>query len=69
MELDLCRAQWRKASYSGNSGNCVEVADLGQAVAVRDSKDPEGAVLVVSREGWQAFIASIENEKRIRSAA
>ena len=38
MELDLPRAQWRKASYSGNSGNCVEVADLGHAVAVRDSR-------------------------------
>ena len=30
MELDLTRAQWKKSSYSGNSGNCVEVAQLGQ---------------------------------------
>jgi Domain of unknown function (DUF397) len=57
MELDLSRAQWKKSSYSGNSGNCVEVADLGQAVAIRDSKDPKGAVLVVSREEWVSFLA------------
>lgn len=50
MNVDLSRAQWKKSSYSGNSGNCVEVADLGTAVAVRDSKDPEGPVLVVTRD-------------------
>ncbi len=59
MELDLSRAQWRKSSYSGNSGNCVEVADLGQAVAIRDSKDPAGAVLVIAREEWQGFIQNL----------
>ncbi len=56
MELDLSRAQWRKSSYSGNSGNCVEVADLGQAVAVRDSKDPQGAVLVFAPSAWRALV-------------
>ena len=25
-EIDLSRAEWRKSSYSGQSGNCVEVA-------------------------------------------
>jgi hypothetical protein len=38
-EVDLSRAEWRKASYSGQSGNCVEVArNLPGLVAVRDSK-------------------------------
>ncbi len=62
MELDLSRAHWRKSSYSGNSGNCVEVADLGQAVAVRDSKEPQAAVLVVSRDEWQTFTLTIRQE-------
>ena len=32
---------WRKSSYSGNSGgNCTEVATVPGAVLVRDSKDP-----------------------------
>jgi len=57
---DLRRAQWRKSSYSGNTGNCVEVADLGSRVAVRDSKDPDGPRLVFSRVIWGAFVQSIK---------
>ncbi|WP_460307569.1 DUF397 domain-containing protein [Actinocorallia aurea] len=41
---------WRKSSYSDSVGsNCVELAPLGVFVGVRDSKDPEGSVLVVGR--------------------
>ena len=36
---DLSRALWRKSTYSGGNGSCVEIANLGMAVAVRDSKD------------------------------
>jgi hypothetical protein len=36
-EIDLSRAEWNKSSYSGQSGNCVEVArNLPGLVAVRD---------------------------------
>jgi hypothetical protein len=56
MKPDLSRAQWRKSSYSGNSGNCVEVADCGHVIAVRDSKDPDGPVLVVACDEWLALI-------------
>jgi hypothetical protein len=56
-EIDLSRAEWRKSSYSGQDGNCVEVArDLPGLVAVRDSKEPDGAKLVISRAAWQVFI-------------
>ena len=42
-EIDLSRAEWRKSSYSGQDGNCVEVAsNLLGLVAVRDSKQPDG---------------------------
>jgi hypothetical protein len=55
--MDLSRAQWRKASYSGtNGGNCVEVAtNLRGVVAVRDSKDPDGPVLALDPVAWRAF--------------
>ena len=55
-------ARWRKSSYStSNGGACVEVADTSAAtVAVRDSKDPEGPVLVFAPPEWQAFIAAIK---------
>jgi hypothetical protein len=48
---------WRKASKSGNNGQCVEVAFLDAgAVAVRDSKDPEGPVLTFTPAEWGAFL-------------
>jgi hypothetical protein len=53
---------WRRSSFSGsNSQNCVEVArNLPRAVAVRDSKDPEGPRLVISPAGWRGFTASVK---------
>ena len=59
-EIDLSRAEWRKSSFSSQSGNCVEVArNLPELVAVRDSKEPDGAKLVVSRETWQGFLKGL----------
>ncbi|CND99599.1 Domain of uncharacterised function (DUF397) [Mycobacterium tuberculosis] len=41
---------WRKSSYSGSDGGqCVELASVENAVAIRDSKDPHGPILVISR--------------------
>ncbi|GAA2131602.1 DUF397 domain-containing protein [Actinomadura napierensis] len=48
--------QWRKSRNSDNTGGaCVEVADLASAVAVRDSKDPDGPKLVFGASAWSAF--------------
>jgi Domain of unknown function (DUF397) len=52
---------WRKSSYSGNSGgNCVEVGGAAHLIAVRDSKDPDGARLAFGREAWAAFAAKVK---------
>jgi hypothetical protein len=57
-------AVWRRASKCDNSsGNCVEVADLGGATAVRDSKDTDGAVLVYTRAEWAAFLEGVRNRE------
>jgi hypothetical protein len=50
---------WRKSRRSGNGGDCVEVAALGEFVAVRDSKDPTGPVLTFPVPTWRAFVAAI----------
>ena len=56
-KIDLSRAEWRKSSYSSQDGNCVEVArNLPGLVALRDSKAPDGAKLMVPREAWRAFL-------------
>lgn len=57
-------AVWRRASKCDNSsGNCVEVADLGGATAVRDSKNTDGAVLVYTRAEWISFVQGVKNNE------
>jgi hypothetical protein len=59
---DLSRATWRTSSRSANGGNCVEVAVTpsrrGHLIAVRDSKDRGGPVLIFTPAQWRAFAAS-----------
>lgn len=54
---------WQKSSYSGGDGaggNCVELADLGDGTrAVRDSKNPMGAVLRFQAGQVAAFTSSV----------
>lgn len=51
---------WFKSSFSGPAGNaCVEVALLPGEIAVRDSKDRQGPVLVFTPEEWRAFLAGV----------
>ena len=59
--MDLSRITWRTASYSSsNGGTCVEVAGAGHAVAVRDSKDPDGPKLAITPQRWQAFTCRVK---------
>ena len=59
-EIDLSHAEWYKSSYSSQSGNCVEVArNLPGLVAVRDSKQPDGAKLVLSQQAWRVFLRGV----------
>ncbi|MEU9762116.1 DUF397 domain-containing protein [Streptomyces sp. NPDC001834] len=51
---------FRKSSYSELHGECVEVAvNVPGSVAVRDSKDPAGPVLIVAPAAWDSFRADL----------
>ena len=58
----LASVIWRKSSYSGsNGGDCVEVARLpANALAVRDSKDPDGPVLTFTPAEWRTFTSAVK---------
>lgn len=57
LRVELATAAWRKSSFSGpNSDMCVEVAFVGEAIAVRDSKNPEGPALIFTQDEWDAFV-------------
>jgi hypothetical protein len=58
---EITAAQWRKSSYSGGGNNCVEVAQITGACAVRDSKNPEGGHLAFDAETWKAFVADVKH--------
>ena len=60
-KADLDGVGWRTSSRSGANGNCVEVAQLDDVVAVRDSKDRTGPVLVFEAAAWAAFIAGAKD--------
>lgn len=48
--------RWRKSSYSGNQGNCVEVAFDPRATRVRDTKARDAGQLQVPAAAWRALI-------------
>jgi Domain of unknown function (DUF397) len=58
MMVDLSTAKWRKSTRSGTNG-CVEVAFVRGQVAVRDSKDRGGPVLVFTAHEWVAFLSGV----------
>lgn len=64
--VDSSRVVWRKSSRSGAAG-CVEVAFIDEHIAVRDSKDPHGPVLLFSAREWTAFVDGVrEGEFSLR---
>jgi len=57
----LDRLSWRVSSYTGNTGNCVEVAALpGGGRVVRDTKNRDGDVVAVDASQWARFLAKVK---------
>ena len=60
--MDRQDFDWRKASYSNGSGNCVEVADASRVVLVRDTTDRDGGTLAFTADAWHAFTGTIKQD-------
>jgi uncharacterized protein DUF397 len=59
---DLSRAVWRKAAASYANGGCVEVAaNLGDAVAIRDSTRIEDGAHIVRLSDFEALLADVKS--------
>jgi hypothetical protein len=57
---NLMDAEWHKSSRSsGGADNCVEVANIGPVVGIRDTKDRPGGHLEVTDDSWMAFLAAV----------
>jgi hypothetical protein len=53
-------ASWRKSTFCNGASTCVEVAPLADGnVALRDSKQQDGPVLVFTQAEWAAFMAGV----------
>jgi hypothetical protein len=53
---------WRKATYSGSQGSCVELALLDEHTAgIRDSKDPGAGHLTFTRDQLQNLIGTAKS--------
>lgn len=60
MEAD--KIVWRKATRSTSTGGeCIELAAIPEGVGVRDSKDPYGPKILVSREEFRRFTDTLKN--------
>jgi hypothetical protein len=50
---------WRKSSRSQYNA-CVEVRFCGDCVPLRNSRDPDGPVLVFTAPEWDAFVEGVK---------
>lgn len=55
----LVGAVWRRSRHSGKQGNCVELAAVAGHVAVRNSRFPDDAALLLTRAELGAFLADV----------
>ncbi|MFZ3500081.1 DUF397 domain-containing protein [Streptomyces sp. 5.8] len=59
--IDLSQATWRKSSFSGDQGDCLEVADgYPGLIPLRDSKRPHGPVLRFGIGAWGSFLDAVK---------
>jgi nitrite reductase/ring-hydroxylating ferredoxin subunit len=54
------RSDWRKSSFSVGDGECVEVAQFGSLFLIRDSRNQNGLVLLVTERQFRALVQRLK---------
>ena len=60
-EAERTSLAWLKAQSSSHNGACVEIAKAVGNIAIRDSKDPDGPILVYTPAEFKAFLSGAQN--------
>jgi len=60
-EAERAGLAWLKARSSSHNGECVEIASAAGNIVMRDSKDPNGPILVYTRAEFKAFLGGARN--------
>jgi hypothetical protein len=57
----LASLTWVKSSHSGANGQCVEIGSGAGHLAIRDSKNPNGPILVAAPSDYRKFLSAVRN--------
>lgn len=57
---------WRKSTYSNAGNQCVEVAQSGPTLLIRDSKNLASPPLRLSRNAWFALVNDIRRQAHVK---
>ena len=63
---EVSTTTWQRSSFC-SSGACVEVAMVGDDVAMRDGKNTDIPALVFSKADWNTFLDQVAAAARSRS--
>jgi hypothetical protein len=50
---------WRKSSFSGQNGSCIETASNSGVVLVRDTTNRNGGTLSFTADAWRTFLGAL----------
>lgn len=51
---------WRKSTFSGGGNDCVEMADTGAGIAMRNSNHPDDGTIVVAPGPFADLVACVK---------